>query len=524
MLTLWILLSLASGALAVWHAVSELARHASSSATAVASTRNLDWRRLGVVLAVAMLLLLLGDAEQGYGFRAALACALGAAAAAGADQFARHAAARLGDARVLGRVLATATAGFGLGGLALLLLVFADAHGVPALAFTLGAAAAAWFARDGGQASAEQFVALSAAALAAALIRRAAPADVSLQVYPLLALVCGLAACHGGAGLIARLQWRLPGQVAAAALFALAMALVTWLLAPAPHLRGGEVADPWRIYLALMTGLAVVPTLGLFAEQVASVRQARAQELAQQSQQGAAANLAHGLASGMASIWQSAVLLAFAVWATNYLAGGYGTALAAVGGLALLTTTPPPVASPDQGAHGRGRLNGALALTALAWLGVVTPAAGIGGIDLDNPNFVPGMLAGAMLPFALAAALALPERDGGNDWRGAMLPIALAMATPLLVGLVFGRAAVAGALLAAVTVGVLLGQFLANAGGAWAGALAYVQQGHLGGPGSPTHDHVRLGAEVGGRWRQLPLSILLLLAAAATALALPLFG
>ena len=524
MLMLWILLSLASGALAVWHAVNELARHASSSATAQASSRDLDWPRLGVVLAAAMLLLLLGDAQQGYGFRAALACALGAAAAAGADQFARHAAARLGDTRVLGRVLATATAGFGLGGLALLLLLFADAHGVPALAFALGAATAAWSARDGGHASAEQFVALSAAVLAAALVRGPTPADVSLQVYPLLALVCGLAACHGGAGLIARLQWRLPDQVVAAALFAFAMALVSWLLAPAPPLRGSEFADPWRVYLALMTGLAVVPTLGLLAEQVASARQARAQELAQQSQQDAAANLAHGLASGMASIWQAAVLLAFAGWATHYLAGGYGTALAAVGGLALMATAPPPVTGPDHRAHGRGRLDGALALTALAWLGVLTPAAGVGGIELDNPNLVPGMLAGAMLPFVLAATLARPDRAEADDRRGALLPIVLAMATPLAVGLVLGRAAAVAALLAAVTVGVLLGQFLANAGGVWAGALAYVQQGHLGGPGSPTHDHVRLGADVGGRWRQLPLAILLLLAAAATGLALPLFG
>jgi hypothetical protein len=59
-------------------------------------------------------------------------------------------------------------------------------------------------------------------------------------------------------------------------------------------------------------------------------------EIAQQSQTGAATNIIHGLATGMASTWIPTILLALAIYLCNDLAGMYGICVAAVGMLSTL--------------------------------------------------------------------------------------------------------------------------------------------------------------------------------------------
>jgi K(+)-stimulated pyrophosphate-energized sodium pump len=57
---------------------------------------------------------------------------------------------------------------------------------------------------------------------------------------------------------------------------------------------------------------------------------APAQTIAQQSQTGAATNIIHGLATGMASTWIPTILLALAIYLCNSMAGMYGICVAAV--------------------------------------------------------------------------------------------------------------------------------------------------------------------------------------------------
>ncbi len=72
--------------------------------------------------------------------------------------------------------------------------------------------------------------------------------------------------------------------------------------------------------------------------------------------------------------------------------------------------------------------------------------------------------------------------------RKMVLPSALALGTPLVVGLIFGRFALAGFLVGALISAVVLAIYCANAGGSMDNAKKYVEEGNFGGKGSPAHD------------------------------------
>jgi K(+)-stimulated pyrophosphate-energized sodium pump len=63
--------------------------------------------------------------------------------------------------------------------------------------------------------------------------------------------------------------------------------------------------------------------------------------------------------------------------------------------------------------------------------------------------------------------------------RQMILPGAVAVATPIVVGLLLGQAAVAGLLMVGTIAGVLLATVLNNGGGAWDNAKKYIEAGHL---------------------------------------------
>ena len=75
---------------------------------------------------------------------------------------------------------------------------------------------------------------------------------------------------------------------------------------------------------------------GKVTEYYTSEKMAPAQTIAQQSKTGAATNVIHGLATGMASTWLPVLLLAIGIWACNSLSGMYGICVAAVGMLSTL--------------------------------------------------------------------------------------------------------------------------------------------------------------------------------------------
>jgi len=78
-----------------------------------------------------------------------------------------------------------------------------------------------------------------------------------------------------------------------------------------------------------------------------------------------------------------------------------------------------------------------------------------------------------------------------------LFPSLLAIIVPVLTGIVFGVSGVMGLLAGGLGAGFVLAVFMANAGGAWDNAKKYVEEGHYGGKGSPSHKATVVGDTVG---------------------------
>jgi K(+)-stimulated pyrophosphate-energized sodium pump len=153
-------------------------------------------------------------------------------------------------------------------------------------------------------------------------------------------------------------------------------------------------------------------------------------------------------------------------------------------------------------------------------------------VNLMNPRLIVGMFLGSMMSFmfsgltmkAVGRAAAkmvdevrrqfkeikgIMEGTGKPDYQSCVqisiqgaqkemiLPSSLAIAIPILTGVVLGVAGVMGLLVGALSSGFILAIFMANAGGSWDNAKKYIEQGHLGGKGSPAHKAGVVGDTVG---------------------------
>ena len=183
-------------------------------------------------------------------------------------------------------------------------------------------------------------------------------------------------------------------------------------------------------------------------------------------------------------------------------------------------------------ATGKGFAIGSAVLTALALIGAYMQAAGMTSLDLLRPTVLPGLLIGSMLPFLFTALTmtavgkaakeivlevrrqfkeiaGLMEGTAQPDYarcvdistrsalREMILPGLLAVGSPLLVGFVLGKEALAGMLIGATAAGFLLAVMMANAGGAWDNAKKYIETGAMGGKSSAAHKAAVVGATVG---------------------------
>ena len=180
----------------------------------------------------------------------------------------------------------------------------------------------------------------------------------------------------------------------------------------------------------------------------------------------------------------------------------------------------------------KGFAIGSAALTALALFASYAQAVKLDTIDLLNPLTLTGLLIGAMIPFLFAALTMEAVGDAANEMieevrrqfrtipgimegkgkpeyakcvdistaaalKKMLLPGSLAVILPLLMGFVFGAAALAGFIAGALVTGVLLALFMANSGGAWDNAKKYIEGGEFGGKGSQAHKSAVVGDTVG---------------------------
>jgi K(+)-stimulated pyrophosphate-energized sodium pump len=185
-------------------------------------------------------------------------------------------------------------------------------------------------------------------------------------------------------------------------------------------------------------------------------------------------------------------------------------------------------------AIGKGFAIGSAALTALALFSTFATTAGLKAIDVLDARVLVGLLIGAMLPFVFSAmsmkavgraAFAMIEevrrqfktikgllkgaKGARADYarcvdiattgalREMIVPGLLAVLAPVIIGLVFGIAALGGMLAGALVSGVPMAILLSNSGGAWDNAKKYIETGKHGGKGSDAHKAAVVGDTVG---------------------------
>ncbi len=183
-------------------------------------------------------------------------------------------------------------------------------------------------------------------------------------------------------------------------------------------------------------------------------------------------------------------------------------------------------------AVGKGFAIGSAALTALALFSAYQKTVGLQTINLSDSVTVIGLFIGAMMPFLIASLtirgvgraanqMVLEIRRQFREITGLMegeaepdtgrcidivtksalkemlLPGILAVIVPIVIGIVLGAEALGGFLAGATAMGVLMGIFMANAGGTWDNSKKWIEEGNLGGKGTPVHAAAVVGDTVG---------------------------
>ncbi len=187
-------------------------------------------------------------------------------------------------------------------------------------------------------------------------------------------------------------------------------------------------------------------------------------------------------------------------------------------------------------AIGKGFAIGSAAFASMGLFAAYTQVSGLTEnvhlVSIVNPVVVVGLFIGGMLPYLFSALLikgvseaaygmiqevrrqfkeipgllegtALPDSARCVDistrvsLRTMVLPGVIAVASPLLMGYLMGTAALGGFLVGALVTGLQIAIQCGNSGGAMDNAKKYIEEGHFGGKGTPTHAAAVVGDTVG---------------------------